>query len=108
MSPESTRTPTCSVSGWALRTRSATLDDPTQPSDVLFRVGRTPLASEAAGTSYRLLGIGVSKIVPAAQCDPPNSLDERAARRAATERAVDSVRGKFGENALRRGRSLKS
>jgi DNA polymerase-4 len=95
------------TAAFRIKTRSATLDDPTQLSDVLFRVGRGLLAREADGTRYRLLGIGLSKIGPAGLCDPPNSLDERAARRAATERAVDRVRAKFGENALRRGRSLK-
>jgi DNA polymerase-4 len=96
------------TAAFRIKTRSATLDDPTQLSDVLFRVGRRLLAREADGTRYRLLGIGLSKIEPTALCDPPNSLDERAARRAATERAVDTVRAKFGENALRRGRSFKS
>jgi len=95
------------TAAFRIKTRSATLDDPTQLSDVLFRVGRSLLAREADGTRYRLLGIGLSKIGPAALCDPPNSLDERAARRAATERAVDRVRAKFGDTALRRGRSLK-
>jgi DNA polymerase IV len=96
------------TAAFRIRTRSATLDNPTQLSDVLFRVGRTLLAREADGTRYRLLGIGLSKIEPADKCDPPNLLDERAMRRAATERAIDSVRAKFGEVALRRGRSLKS
>ena len=95
------------TAAFRIRTRSATLDDPTQLSDVIFRVGRTLLAREADGTSYRLLGIGLSKIEPADRCDPPNLLDERAARRAATERAVDSLRAKFGEDALRKGRSFK-
>ena len=95
------------TAAFRIKTRSATLDDPTQLSDVLFRVGRRLLAREADGTRYRLLGIGLSKIEPAALCDPPNSLDERAARRAATERAVDTVRAKFGDTALRRGRSFK-
>ncbi len=96
------------TAAFRIRTRNATLDDPTQLSEVLFRVGRTLLAREADGTSYRLLGIGLSKIEPADKCDPPNLLDERAMRRAATERAVDSVRAKFGEGAVRRGRSLKA
>lgn len=96
------------TAAFRIRTRNATLDDPTQLSDVLFRVGRTLLAREADGTSYRLLGIGLSKIEPADKCDPPNLLDERATRRAATERAIDTVRAKFGESAVRRGRSLKA
>lgn len=96
------------TAAFRIRTRSATLDDPTQLSDVMFRVGRALLAREADGTSYRLLGIGLSKIEPAAQCDPPNSLDQRAARRANVERAMDAVRAKFGDGAVRKGRSARS
>jgi len=93
------------TAAFRIKTRSATLDDATQLSDVMFRVGRTLLAREADGTRYRLLGIGLSKLTPAAECDPPNLLDERAARRANVERAMDAVRAKFGEGAVRKGRS---
>jgi len=93
------------TAAFRLRTRSATLDDPTQLSDVLFRVGRTLLAREADGTKFRLLGIGLSKIEPADKCDPPNLLDQRATRRANVERAMDNVRAKFGDGAVRKGRS---
>jgi DNA polymerase-4 len=96
------------TAAFRIRTRSATLDDPTQLSDVLFRVGRTLLAREADGTSYRLLGIGLSKIEPADKCDPPNLLDQRAVRRANVERAMDTVRAKFGDGAVRKGRSARS
>jgi DNA polymerase-4 len=90
-----------------IRTRSATLDDPTQLADVIFRVARTLLQPEADGTSYRLLGIGLSKLESADKCDPKNVLDPRAARRADLERAMDAVRAKFGEAAVRKGRSAK-
>jgi DNA polymerase-4 len=89
-----------------IKARSATLDDPTQLSDVIFRVGRVLLAREALGTSYRLLGIGLSQICPAAECDPPDLLDQSSARRAAVERAIDNVRAKFGKGAVRKGRSV--
>jgi len=89
-----------------IKARSATLECPTQLSDVIFRVGRVLLAREALGTSYRLLGIGLSQICPAAECDPPDLLDEALARRAAVERAIDNVRAKFGHGAVRKGRAL--
>jgi DNA polymerase-4 len=90
-------------------TRSASLEEPTQLSDTIFRVGRALLKRETAtGTKYRLLGIGLSHIVPAADCDPPNPLDERATRRAAVERAMDRVRAQFGEDAVKKGRSVRS
>jgi DNA polymerase-4 len=93
------------TSGFKIVTRSASFDEPTQLSDTIFRVGRALLKREATGTKYRLLGIGLSHIVPAADCDPPNPLDERATRRAAVERAMDRVRAQFGEDAVKKGRS---
>jgi DNA polymerase-4 len=96
------------TAAFRIRTRSVTLDDPTQLSDVMFRVGRSLLAREADGTNYRLLGIGLGKIEPAARCDPPNLLDERATRRANVERAMDAVRAKFGEGAVRKGRTARN
>ena len=74
-------------------------------SDVIFRIGRKLLQPEAKGARYRLLGIGLSQIRPASECDPPDLLDLSAGRRAAAERAMDSVRAKFGASALRKGRS---
>ena len=88
-----------------LKTRSASVSDPTQLSDTIFRAARIALAREADGTSYRLLGVGLSNLRPAAECDPPD-LDSPAAKRAAAERAVDKVRARFGTTALRKGRGL--
>ncbi len=95
------------TSAFRIKTRSMSLEDPTQLSDVIFRVGRALLAREANGTLFRLLGIGLSQICPADACDPPNLLDNRATRRAAVERAMDSVRLKFGDDAVRKGRSVR-
>jgi DNA polymerase IV len=96
------------TAAFRIRTRSATLDDPTQLAEVMFRTGRAMLLREADGTRFRLLGIGLSKLAAADACDPPNLLDRGAARRASVERAMDTVRGKFGDDAVRKGRSARS
>ena len=88
-------------------TRSASLESPTQLSDVIFRISRTLLQREAKGTPYRLLGVGLSQIRPASECDPPDFLDTGAGRRAAAERAIDHVRAKFGRDSVLKGRSLR-
>jgi DNA polymerase-4 len=93
------------TAAFRIKTRSLSLDSPTQLSDIIFRAGRALLAREC-GPSYRLLGVGLSQICPAAECDPPRLLDESTARRAAVERAVDSVRAKFGKAAVLKGRSM--
>jgi DNA polymerase-4 len=94
------------TASFRMKTRSESLDAPTQLSDVIFRVGRALLKLEATGTSYRLLGVGLSQLRPESECDPPDLLDRTASRRAAAERAIDSVRAKFGSGAARKGRSL--
>lgn len=93
------------TSSFAIRTRSISLDEPTQLSDVIFRAGRLLLKREANGQKYRLLGIGLSQLHPARECDPGNLLDFGAMRRAAAERAMDAVRQKFGNSAIAKGRS---
>jgi DNA polymerase-4 len=86
------------------RTRSVSLDAPTQLADRIFRTARDALRREADGTAYRLLGVGISQICNEAECDPADLVDDGATKRAAAERAVDKVRAKFGDGALAKGR----
>lgn len=89
------------------RTRSISLDAPTQLADRIFRVAREALAREAQGTAYRLLGVGIGNLAPEDECDPADLVDEDAGKRVAAERAIDRVRARFGRDALAKGRSLK-
>ncbi len=90
------------------RTRSDSLDAPTQLADRIFRVAREALRREADGTSFRLLGVGLHNICPEAQCDPTDLVDTGTVKRASAERAMDKVRAKFGEAAVGKGRGLRS
>ena len=85
------------------RTRNLTLPDPTQLADRIFHVGRTLLDKEIDGTKFRLLGIGVSAIQSDDNADPGDLVDVGAEKRAAAERAMDKVRGKFGGEAVETG-----
>lgn len=85
------------------RTRNRKLPDPTQLSDVLFRVGRDLLRPEADGTPFRLIGIGLSSLEDGAFADPPDLLDPMAGKRADAERAMDTVRGRFGDELIQKG-----
>jgi DNA polymerase-4 len=91
-----------------LKTRSISLEDPTQLADRIFRTAREALKREADGTPYRLLGVGLSNICGAHECDPSDLVDRSADKRAATERAMDKVRTKFGGEAVRKGRALRA
>jgi len=91
-----------------IKTRSISLEAPTQLADRIFRTARDALKREADGTAYRLLGVGLSNICAAADCDAPDLVDRRSGKRAAAERAVDRVRAKFGGGAVGKGRGLRS
>ncbi|MEE9314347.1 MAG: DNA polymerase IV [Rhizobiaceae bacterium] len=85
------------------RTRNTTLPDPTQLADRMYSVGRTMLEKEMDGTRFRLLGIGVAELQSDETADPGDLVDVDGARRAAVERAMDTVRTKFGDKAVEYG-----
>lgn len=93
------------TSSFKIRTRSVSLDAPTQLADRIFRTAREALRKEATGTAFRLLGVGISHLAPASDCDPADLVDDGAGKRAAAERAMDKVREKFGGEAVKKGRS---
>jgi len=96
------------TASFRIRTRSDSLDAPTQLADRIFRVARETLRREADGTSFRLLGVGLHNICPETQCDPTDLVDTGASKRASAERAIDRVRAKFGDAAVGKGRGLRS
>lgn len=90
-----------------LRTRSTSLDSPTQLADRIFRTARAALKREADGTRFRLLGVGLSNLGPAVGADPSSLIDVTSDKRAAAERAMDKIRAKFGGEAVGTGRAFK-
>jgi DNA polymerase-4 len=86
-----------------LLTRNTTLPDPTQLADRLFHYGRAMLEKELGTASYRLIGIGVSDLRSDEGADPGDLVDRDASKRADAERAMDSVREKFGTEAVELG-----
>ncbi|HEX3808567.1 MAG TPA: DNA polymerase IV [Rhizomicrobium sp.] len=94
------------TANFKIRTRSASLDEPTQLADRIFRVAREALRREADGTAYRLLGVGISQLSAAMEGDIGDLMDPGAGKRAAAERAMDKVRAKFGGKAVGKGRGM--
>jgi len=92
---------------FALRTRTQRLATPTVLPDRLFAAARTLLAREATGTAFRLIGIGASTLVSRAEADRGDLADPDTPRLAATQAAIDTLRARFGEKAVTRGRGLR-
>ncbi|WP_164743031.1 DNA polymerase IV [Mesorhizobium sp. Z1-4] len=90
-------------SDFKTRTRNRQLTDPTRLADRIFQTGLELLRRETDGTTYRLIGIGVSDFMDIDRADPPDLVDVGARKRALAEGAIDSLRGKFGNRAIETG-----
>jgi DNA polymerase-4 len=90
-------------------TRSTTLPEPTDLADVLVEAARAMYAGriELAGRGVRLIGVGVSGIVPAGSVPAHLFRDPAVDRARRLARAQDSVREKLGDGAVRRAALLK-
>ena len=95
------------TSSFTQRTRNARLSSPTVLPDRLFDLARELLAKEVNGTRFRLVGIGAQPLVPGAGADLGDLADTDTPKRAATQAAIDTLRGRFGDAAITRGRSLR-
>jgi DNA polymerase-4 len=91
-----------------LLTRRHSLREASQLADTLFRAATALFGPERAGGPWRLIGVGLSDLCPAAWADrTPDLLDPGAALRAEAERATDRIRARFGPEAIQRGRALR-
>ena len=87
-------------------TRSRTLAEPTSSDAVLFRTARELLAAESLPRPVRLIGLGVSHFgLEPRQLSLFESPEAAATQRAGrVDTALDAIRGKFGREAIVRGR----
>jgi DNA polymerase-4 len=94
------------TSDFRIVTRRRTLSVPTQTAKTLFAVMRELLREESKGDAYRLIGAGLSDMLEAGASTDLFAQDE--ARALKGEQAIDSLRAKFGAEAVVSGRALKS
>jgi DNA polymerase-4 len=88
--------------------RRHALHDATQVADRIYREARALYDAEADKGPFRLIGAGISDLVPEDQADRSGDLlDPQAGTRAKAERATDAIRAKFGKDAILKGRALR-
>jgi DNA polymerase-4 len=88
-----------------LRTRSRRMADPTQLADTLFHTASGLLVGEADGvTRFRLIGIGADHLCDSRIADPPTLFDREIEGPKRLEEAMDEIRNRLGQGAVRFGR----
>ncbi|MBS8227246.1 DNA polymerase IV [Vannielia litorea] len=91
-----------------LLTRRTTLREPTQIADRIYRTARDLFDHAGHDGPFRLIGVGLSDLAPEAAADLSGDLlDPDAGKRAEAERATDTIRARFGKDAILKGRALR-
>ncbi|MCC6008319.1 MAG: DNA polymerase IV [Rhodobacteraceae bacterium] len=91
-----------------LFTRSLTLPDPTQLAERIHAAAAGLQSASGLAGPFRLIGVGVSALVPEAEGDRLDDLlDPEGRRRRAAEAARDAIRRRFGSDAIIKGRALR-
>ncbi|MDJ1009349.1 MAG: DNA polymerase IV [Paracoccaceae bacterium] len=89
-------------------TKRLALREPTQIGDRLYHTARDLFDQVAAEGPFRLIGVGLSDLVPEAGADLSGDLlDAQADRRAGAEKAADRIKARFGKDAILKGRALR-
>lgn len=95
-------------SDFTLISRRHALPGATQIADRIWREARALFDALPGGVAYRLIGVGISDLVPGDQADATGDLlDPQAAARARAEAATDAIRARFGRDAIIKGRALR-
>ena len=88
-----------------LLTRTRRLSGPTHSAEAMYRATQPLLDREADGRAFRLIGIGAHDLVDTAQAAQGDLFDDAPAE-SPIDQALDSVREKFGDEAIVKGRGF--
>ena len=87
--------------------KSVTLDEPANSTNLIYERGLRLLQDLDASTKFRLIGIGISNLSPekgvTEQLNLFKKLDVRENPWENVERAMDTIKDRFGKNAIKRG-----
>ncbi|MEM9585534.1 MAG: DNA polymerase IV [Pseudomonadota bacterium] len=96
------------TAGFKIITRRHALRDATQIADKIYRTARDLFDQTSHAGPYRLLGVGLSDLIPEKEADRSGDLlDPDAGKRREAERATDAIRNRFGPDAIVKGRALR-
>jgi DNA polymerase-4 len=80
---------------------------PTQLAARVFEPARQLLKATCDGTAFRLIGVGAADLCDAAGADRGDLADQSVLRQAQMEKAIDTLREKFGNAAVQKGLALR-
>ncbi len=89
-------------------TRRRTLEAPANLARTTFAAAKRMLHEAADGQSYRLIGVGYSALSTAGGHKEADLFGGETVRVAAQEKAIDAIREKYGRDAVKAGRTLRS
>jgi len=89
-----------------LLTRSFTIIEPTQLGELIFNYSKKLLYKEKNNLKYRLIGVGISNLKDSELCDLYDLINTSKTNDTKIEYAMDTIRKKFGEDLIKKGRSL--
>ena len=87
-------------------TRRRTLPMATQTAKTLFQAAKELLRTETDGRLFRLIGVGLSDLSESTD-SPGDFFAADESRALHSERAIDTLRARFGDKAVVSGRTLK-
>lgn len=91
-------------------TRQHRLDLATNLAEDLYHTAEPMLRGELGHGPFRLIGVGITALSATAATDPPappRLFTDAADNRARAEEATDRIRGRYGKDAIMRGRALR-
>lgn len=89
-------------------TRSRKLPGPTRMADDIYAAAEALLVGEADGRKvYRLIGVGAERLMSGDHADRPDLADPDREKRVRVANAIDSVRAKFGDKVIGKGRGFR-
>ena len=93
-------------SDFRIITRRRIAPAPTQTAKIIFAIARDLLAPEVGRIAYRLIGVGLADLRPdsGVETDFFSGAESRAL---GTEKALDVLRGRFGDGAIVSGRNFR-